>query len=159
MLPKGTLADEVSSAGVLCVSDLGCKEKRVFDSLSERLGGVFDRLKGRGALTEADVRTAMREVRIALLEADVALPVARQFVDQVTEQAVGEKVLRSVTPGQMVIKIVQDELAAMLGSDAVALNLNATPPIASATLLPLGFISEVFIPPSASAPAWRRGSR
>ena len=100
----------------------------MFDSLSERLGGVFDRLKGRGALTEADVRTAMREVRIALLEADVALPVARQFVDGVTEQAVGQQVLRSVTPGQQVVKIVNDALVAMLGPDTAELHLDVTPP-------------------------------
>jgi signal recognition particle subunit SRP54 len=100
----------------------------VFDSLSERLGGVFDRLKGRGALTEADVRTAMREVRIALLEADVALPVARQFVDGVTEQAVGQQVLRSVTPGQQVVKIVNDALVAMLGPDTAELHIDVTPP-------------------------------
>ncbi|RZI57187.1 MAG: signal recognition particle protein, partial [Zymomonas sp.] len=68
----------------------------MFESLSDRLGGVFERLRGRGALSEADVRTAMREVRIALLEADVALPVARDFVEKVTEQAVGQNVLRSV---------------------------------------------------------------
>ncbi len=100
----------------------------MFDSLSERLGGVFDRLKGRGALTEADVRTAMREVRIALLEADVALPVARQFVDSVTEQAVGQQVLRSVTPGQQVVKIVNDALVAMLGPDTAELQIDVTPP-------------------------------
>jgi signal recognition particle subunit SRP54 len=100
----------------------------VFDSLSERLGGVFDRLKGRGALTEADVRTAMREVRIALLEADVALPVARQFVDKVTEEAVGQQVLRSVTPGQQVVKIVNDALVAMLGPDTAELQIDVTPP-------------------------------
>ncbi|MBA4762187.1 signal recognition particle protein [Sphingomonas sp.] len=100
----------------------------MFDSLSERLGGVFDRLKGRGALTEADVRTAMREVRIALLEADVALPVARQFVDGVTEQAVGQQVLRSVTPGQQVVKIVNDALVAMLGPDTAELQIDVTPP-------------------------------
>lgn len=100
----------------------------MFDSLSERLGGVFDRLKGRGALTEADVRTAMREVRIALLEADVALPVARSFVDRVTEQAVGQQVLRSVTPGQQVVKIVNDALVAMLGPDTAELQLDVTPP-------------------------------
>ncbi len=100
----------------------------MFDSLSERLGGVFDRLKGRGALTEADVRTAMREVRIALLEADVALPVARQFVDKVTEEAVGQQVLRSVTPGQQVVKIVNDALVAMLGPDTAELQIDVTPP-------------------------------
>ena len=100
----------------------------MFDSLSDRLGGVFDRLRGRGALTEADVRSAMREVRVALLEADVALPVARDFVDKVTEQAVGSQVLRSVTPGQMVVKIVNDALTEMLGADESELALDVTPP-------------------------------
>ena len=100
----------------------------MFDSLSDRLGGVFDRLRGRGALTEADVRAAMREVRIALLEADVALPVARDFVEKVTEQAVGQSVLRSVTPGQQVVKIVNDALVEMLGADESELNLGVTPP-------------------------------
>ena len=93
----------------------------MFDSLSDRLGGVFDRLRGRGALTEADVRAAMREVRVALLEADVALPVARDFVDKVTEQAVGQEVLRSVTPGQQVVKIVHDALVEMLGAETAEL--------------------------------------
>jgi len=100
----------------------------MFDSLSDRLGGVFDRLRGRGALTEADVRTAMREVRVALLEADVALPVAREFVEKVTEQAVGHQVLRSITPGQQVVKIVHDALVEMLGADESELNLNVSPP-------------------------------
>jgi len=100
----------------------------MFDTLSDRLGSVFDRLRGRGALTEADVRAAMREVRVALLEADVALPVARDFVDQVTEKAVGQEVLRSVTPGQMVVKIVNDELVRTLGSETAELDLNVTPP-------------------------------
>ncbi|MBJ6123121.1 signal recognition particle protein [Sphingomonas mollis] len=100
----------------------------MFESLSDRLGGVFDRLRGRGALTEADVRAAMREVRVALLEADVALPVARDFVDKVTEQAIGQNVLRSVTPGQQVVKIVHDALIAMLGADESSLLLDVTPP-------------------------------
>lgn len=100
----------------------------MFESLSDRLGGVFDRLRGRGALTEADVRGAMREVRVALLEADVALPVARQFVDDVTEKAVGQNVLRSVTPGQQVVKIVNDALVEMLGSDNVGLDIDVSPP-------------------------------
>ena len=100
----------------------------MFDSLSDRLGSVFDRLKGRGALTEADVRAAMREVRIALLEADVALPVAREFVDKATEQAVGQQVLRSVTPGQQVVKIVHDALVDMLGPDTAELEIGVTPP-------------------------------
>jgi signal recognition particle subunit SRP54 len=101
----------------------------MFDTLSDRLGSVFDRLRGRGALTEADVRAAMREVRVALLEADVALPVARDFVEQVTERAVGQEVLRSVTPGQMVVKYVNDALIEMLGSETSELNLNASPPV------------------------------
>ena len=100
----------------------------MFETLSDRLGGVFERLRGRGALTDADVRAAMREVRVALLEADVALPVARDFVDKVTERAVGAEVIRSVTPGQQVVKIVHDELIAMLGSEAAELQLAVTPP-------------------------------
>jgi signal recognition particle subunit SRP54 len=100
----------------------------MFDSLSDRLGGVFDKLRGRGALTEADVRAAMREVRIALLEADVALPVVRDFVDRATEEAVGQNVLRSVTPGQQVVKIVNDALTEMLGSETSDLMIDVTPP-------------------------------
>jgi signal recognition particle subunit SRP54 len=100
----------------------------MFDSLSDRLSTVFDRLRGRGALSEADVRGAMREVRIALLEADVALPVVREFVDKATEQAVGQQVLKSVTPGQQVVKIVHDALVDMLGADASELHLDVTPP-------------------------------
>lgn len=100
----------------------------MFDSLSDRLTGVFDKLRGRGALSEDDVRTAMREVRIALLEADVALPVVREFVDRATDRAVGGDVLRSVTPGQMVVKIVSDTLTEFLGSDSSDLMLDVTPP-------------------------------
>src|SRR5688500_7532218 len=100
----------------------------MFDTLSDRLGSVFDRLRGRGALSEADVRAAMREVRVALLEADVALPVARDFVDRVTEQAVGAEVLRSVTPGQMVVKLVHDALVETLGAETAELNVNVNPP-------------------------------
>jgi signal recognition particle subunit SRP54 len=99
----------------------------MFDSLSDRLGGVFDKLRGRGALKEQDVRDAMREVRIALLEADVALPVVRRFIDQVTEKAIGQSVLRSVTPGQ---QVVNDALVEMLGGEEPAeLDLAATPPV------------------------------
>ena len=101
----------------------------MFDSLSDRLGGVFDRLRGRGALKEDDVRAAMREVRIALLEADVALPVVRRFVESVTEEAIGQNVLRSVTPGQQVVKIVNDALIETLGGANVELDLAATPPV------------------------------
>ncbi|MBP7062619.1 signal recognition particle protein [Ferrovibrio sp.] len=92
----------------------------MFENLSGKLGQVFDRLRKRGALSEADVNEAMREVRVALLEADVALPVVKNFIDNVKSKAVGQEVLRSVTPGQMVIKIVHDNLIEMLGgrSDA-----------------------------------------
>src|SRR6476646_9935018 len=100
----------------------------MFDTLSDRLGSVFDRLRGRGALTESDVRAAMREVRVALLEADVALPVARDFVERVTEKAVGQEVLRSVTPGQMVVKYVHDALVETLGAQTAELDLNVNPP-------------------------------
>ncbi|MCK0198448.1 signal recognition particle protein [Ancylobacter sp. 6x-1] len=101
----------------------------MFDSLSDRLGGILDRLKKRGALTEADVNEAMREVRRALIEADVALDVVRSFTDRVRSRAVGAEVVKSVTPGQMVVKIVNDELVAMLGSDAKPIDLDAAPPV------------------------------
>jgi signal recognition particle subunit SRP54 len=89
----------------------------MFENLSERLGGVFDRLTKQGALTEADVTTALREVRTALLEADVSLPVARDFIKRVTEKATGAAVTKSITPGQMVVKIVHDELIRVLAGD------------------------------------------
>ncbi|SET80683.1 signal recognition particle protein [Oceanicella actignis] len=89
----------------------------MFESLSERLSGVFDKLTRQGALTEADVSAALREVRVALLEADVSLPVARDFIRQVQAKAAGQAVTRSVTPGQQVVKIVHDELVAMLAGD------------------------------------------
>jgi signal recognition particle subunit SRP54 len=101
----------------------------MFDSLSERLGGILDRLTRRGALSEADVDAALREVRRALLEADVALDVVRSFVDQVKKHAVGIAVVKSVTPGQMVVKIVHDQLVATLGSDADPIDLNAPAPV------------------------------
>ena len=100
----------------------------MFDSLTDRLGTVFDKLTRRGALSESDVDGALREVRQALLEADVALSVARDFIKVVRERAVGEEVVKSVTPGQMVVKIVNDALVETLGSEAVDINLNAVPP-------------------------------
>jgi signal recognition particle subunit SRP54 len=102
----------------------------LFDNLSERLGGILDRLTGRGSLSEADVDAAMREVRRALLEADVALEVVRSFTERVREQAVGATVVKSVTPGQMVVKIVHDELVNTLGADGQTIDLNAVPPVA-----------------------------
>ncbi len=92
----------------------------MFENLSERLGGVFDRLTRQGALSEEDVRTAMREVRVALLEADVSLPVARDFVKAVEKKATGQAVTRSITPGQQVVKIVHDELVHVLAGDSEA---------------------------------------
>jgi signal recognition particle subunit SRP54 len=102
----------------------------MFDSLSERLGSILDRLTRRGALSEADVDAALREVRRALLEADVALDVARSFTEGVKKQAVGVEVMKSVTPGQMVVKIVHDQLVATLGADSQSIDLHAAPPVA-----------------------------
>ncbi len=99
----------------------------MFDALGGRLGDVFDRLKKRGALSEADVDAAMRDIRVALLEADVALPVVKDFVDAVRERALGADVLKSVTPGQMVVKIVHDQLIAMLGQGAAELEFAGPP--------------------------------
>ncbi len=102
----------------------------MFESLSTKLGEVFDRLRRRGALSEEDVNAALREVRVALLEADVALPVVKDFIGAVRERAVGQEVLKSVTPAQMVIKIVHDHLVEMLGGGGTpGLALNAAPPL------------------------------
>jgi len=102
----------------------------MFDNLSEKLGGVLDRLTRRGALSEVEVDGALREVRRAMLESDVALDVARAFADGVKKQAVGVEVMKSVTPGQMVVKIVHDQLIATLGADSQGIDLNAAPPVA-----------------------------
>src|SRR5476649_415331 len=102
----------------------------MFDSLSEKLGRILDGLTRRGALSEADVDAALREVRRALLEADVALDVARAFTDNIKKQAVGVEVVKSVTPGQMVVKIVHDQLIATLGADSQTIDLAAAPPVA-----------------------------
>ena len=100
----------------------------MFDNLSNRLGNVFERLKRRGSLSEKDVEEAMRDIRVALLEADVALPVVKDFITSVKERAVGQEVLKSITPGQMVVKIVNDHLIELLGGEAVELNLGGSPP-------------------------------
>ncbi|MDH7798241.1 MULTISPECIES: signal recognition particle protein [unclassified Beijerinckia] len=102
----------------------------MFEGLSDKLSGIFDTLTRRGALSESDVNTAMREVRRALLEADVALDVVRDFTEKVRVQAIGANVVKSVTPGQMVVKIVNDVLIETLGSTAVPIDLTAAPPIA-----------------------------
>ncbi len=102
----------------------------MFEALTERLGGVFDKLTGRGALSEADVEAALREVRVALLEADVALPVVKDFIARVKTEAVGEAVIKSVKPGQQVVKIVHDAMIDMLGGDQPpeALRITGEPP-------------------------------
>lgn len=101
----------------------------MFDSLSGKFSDIFDRLRRRGSLSESDVNEALREIRLALLDADVALPVVKDFVAKVKEQAVGAEVLRSVSPGQMVVKIVNDALIEALGGLPVPLNLNAASPV------------------------------
>jgi signal recognition particle subunit SRP54 len=102
----------------------------MFEGLSDRLSGILNSLTRRGTLSDEDVQAALREVRRALLEADVALEVVRTFTDRVKEKAVGAQVVKSVTPGQMVVKIVNDALVEMLGSDAETIDLNAAPPVA-----------------------------
>lgn len=103
----------------------------MFESLSDKLGGIFDKLKGRGSLSEDDVNEAAREIRVALLEADVALPVVKDFIESVKSQAIGVEVTKSVTPAQQVVKVVHDAMVEMLGgTEAEQLNLQATPPAA-----------------------------
>ena len=101
----------------------------MFENLQERLGSILNGLTGRGALSEQDVSAALREVRRALIEADVALEVVRSFTDKVREKAVGAEVLKSIKPGQMVVKIVHDELVEMLGSEGETIDLNAPAPV------------------------------
>jgi signal recognition particle subunit SRP54 len=101
----------------------------VFDGLSDKFGDIFDRLKRRGALSPSDISDALREIRVALLEADVALPVVKEFIDSVKEKAVGHDVVKSVTPGQMVVKVVNDHLIEMLGPEDAEINLAATAPV------------------------------
>ncbi len=107
----------------------------MFESLSDRLGKIFEGLRGRGALAEKDVDEALREVRRALLEADVSLEVVKAFVEQVRDRAVGAEVTRSVTPGQQVVKIVHDELVKVLGETQVPIDFSTTPPM---TMLMVG---------------------
>ena len=126
--------DPVRSAANARQRDAPSGAKRVgrigmFDNLSEKLSGILDRLTGRGALSAADVDAASREVRRALLEADVALEVVRGFVEKLRERAVGVEIIKSVKPGQMVVKIVHDELVAMLGANAEPIDLNAPAPV------------------------------
>jgi len=100
----------------------------MFESLSQRLSGTIERLRGRARLTEANIRESLREVRIALLEADVALPVVQALIQRVQVRAVGQEVLKSLSPGQALVKVVRDELTAVMGTANSDLNLNAAPP-------------------------------
>ena len=100
----------------------------MFESLTDKLSGVFARITSRGVLNDKDIDEAMREIRVALLEADVALPVVKDFVARVKEEARGEKLVRSIQPGQLVVKIVHDELVKLLGAEDGDLNLNVVPP-------------------------------
>jgi len=100
----------------------------MFESLTQRLSGTIERLRGRGRLTEENIREATREVRIALLEADVALPVVQALIERIKVRAVGQEVIKSLTPGQALIKVVRDELTAVMGSAASDLNLNVPAP-------------------------------
>src|SRR6476659_10183003 len=100
----------------------------MFESLTQRLSGTITRLRGRGRLTEENIRDALREVRIALLEADVALPVVKALIERIKVRAVGHEVLKSLTPGQALIKVVRDELTAVMGSAAQDLHLNVPAP-------------------------------
>jgi signal recognition particle subunit SRP54 len=100
----------------------------MFESLTQRLTGTIQRLRGRGRLTEDNIREALREVRVALLEADVALPVVKALIERIKVRAVGHEVLKSLTPGQALIKVVRDELAAVMGSAAQDLHLNVPAP-------------------------------
>ena len=100
----------------------------LFSSLAEKLGNVFSKITSRGKLTEGDIKQAMREIRIALLEADVNYAVVKDFVARVSEKAVGEQVLKSLTPGQQVVKIVNDELIELMGSTNSKLDVSSKPP-------------------------------
>jgi len=100
----------------------------MFDNLSERLGRTLKNLRGQGRLSENNIKDALREVRMALLEADVALPVVREFIDQVREKAVGQEVMQSLTPGQALVKVVRDELVRLMGDEQVELSFNVQPP-------------------------------
>ncbi len=99
-----------------------------FEGLTEKLNGIFAKLKSRGKLSESDIKAAMREVKLALLEADVNFKVVKSFIEAVSEKSVGEAVLKSLTPGQQVVKIVHQEMIDLLGKSASKLNLAPNPP-------------------------------
>jgi len=100
----------------------------MFDNLSDRLEAIYKKLKGRGVLKEADVDAALREIRVALIEADVSLPVIKDFIAEVRVKAVGQEVLKSLTPGHQMVKIVNDDLTHLLGDEFVDIQFAAKPP-------------------------------
>ena len=100
----------------------------MFDNLTDRLSKTIKNLRGQGRLTEENVKEALRDVRMALLEGDVALPVVKDFIERVRERAMGQEVTRSLSPGQVLVKVVNDELVHMMGDVNDALNLNVQPP-------------------------------
>ncbi|MCB1859770.1 MAG: signal recognition particle protein [Gammaproteobacteria bacterium] len=128
----------------------------MFENLTERLGGALSKLRGQGRLTEDNIRESMREVRMALLEADVALPVVKSFVEQVKQKALGEEVMRSLTPGQVLIKIVNQELIRVMGEANESLNLAAQPP---AVILMAGLQGSGKTTSVAKLARWLRESR
>ena len=100
----------------------------LFSSLNEKLNHIFSKLTKRGKLTELEIKNAMREIRVALLEADVNYKVAKDFINNVTEKAVGEKILESLSPAQQVVKIVRDELTELMGGQNAKLLVSSAPP-------------------------------
>ena len=101
----------------------------MFENLKDKLGKILDGLKGRGVLTEKDINQAMREIRITLLEADVALSVVKEFIEEVKQKALGQDVVKSINPGQMVVKIVHDHLVKTLGDRNISIDIDAQPPV------------------------------
>ena len=101
----------------------------MFENLQNKITGIFDKLKGKGVIDETSLNEALREIRVALLESDVSISVAKDFIEKVREKALGQEVVRSISPAQMVVKIVYDELVNLLGSKSEKINLNAVPPV------------------------------
>ena len=101
----------------------------MFENLQKKITGIFDKLKGKGVIDETSLSEALREIRVALLESDVSISVAKDFIEKIREKALGQEVIRSVSPAQMVVKIVNDELVNLLGSENNEINLNSKPPV------------------------------
>lgn len=128
----------------------------MFDNLTERLGQTLNRLRGRGRLTQENIKDTLREVRLALLEADVALPVAREFIERVRTQAVGQNVMMSLTPGQELVRVVRDELTHLMGDASSALDLNVPPP---AVVLVAGLQGSGKTTSAAKLARWLKGQK